>query len=218
MVRRFSFLKYCALAAVLAGCAGTGSPTGPAGSGPEAELARQAQAMQRTVLEATVTGAVLGGAGTALFGGDRDDVLRGTLFGAAAGAAAGSYVGYLQRQYAGNEDRLERLRADIERTNAETAAAVRNMRVVLEQNRWQLAAARAGDPEGLPAAEAAAERDLGNMRLVVAGAERRRDEFMSTRSLQLVEGQATGVDAQIEDLSRRIAEMRSITDTLAEEI
>jgi hypothetical protein len=201
----------------LAGCAATTSV--PGATGPEAELARHASAMQRTVLEATVTGAVLGGAGTALFGGDRDDILRGALIGAAAGAAAGTYVGYLQQRYASNEDRLERLRADIERTNAETEAAVRNMRVVLAQDRQRLAAARAAGASGdLPAAEAAAERDLGNMRAIVAGAEQRRAEFMSTRSLQLAPGQATGVDRQIADLGQRIAEMRSIADTLAGDV
>jgi hypothetical protein len=56
------------------------------------------------------------------------------------------------------------------------------------------------------------------MQLVTTGAEWRLEEFQSTRSLQLVEGQVTGVDSQINDLSRRIAEMRAITDTLAGEI
>ena len=145
MTDRFAALKLAALAsaALLAACAQGGPGFGPGATGPEAELARQAQAMQRTVLEGAATGAVLGGVGTALFGGDREDVLKGAVIGGVAGAAAGTYVGYLQQQYASNEDRLERLRADIERTNAETEAAVRNMRAVLDQNRRQLAAARA---------------------------------------------------------------------------
>jgi hypothetical protein len=174
--------------------------------------------MQRTVLEGAATGAVLGGVGTALFGGDGEDVVKGALIGGVAGAAAGTYVGYLQQQYASDEDRLERLRADIDRTNAETEAAVRNMRAVLEMNRRQLAAARADPAEDLPAAEQAAERDLANMRLVTAGAERRLKEFQSTRSLELVAGQATGVDSQISELSRRIADMRAITNTMAGEV
>jgi hypothetical protein len=198
-----------AAAALLAGCAQGGLGGGPAATGPEAELARQARAMQRTVLEGAATGAAIGGLGTIIFGGDREDVLKGAVIGGVAGAATGSYVGYLQQQYASNEDRLERLRADIERTNAEAEAAVRNMRVVLEQNRRQLATARATAPEDLPAAEQAAERDLANMQLVTAGAERRLQEFQSTRSLDL--GQGTGIDRQIADLSRRVTEMRSIT-------
>jgi uncharacterized protein YcfJ len=221
MTGRFAALKLATVvsAALLSGCVEGGPGVGPGASGPEAELARQAKAMQRTVLEGAATGALLGGVGTALFGGDSEDVLKGALIGGVAGAAAGTYVGHLQRQYASDEDRLERLRADIERTNAESEAAVRNMRTVLEQNRRQLAAARAGARDtSLPAAEAAAERDLANMQLVTAGAERRLEEFQSTRSLGLVEGQVTGVDSQISELSRRIADMRTITGTLAGEI
>ena len=56
------------------------------------------------------------------------------------------------------------------------------------------------------------------MRLVTAGAERRLKEFQSTRSLELVAGQATGVDSQISELSRRIADMRAITNTMAGEV
>jgi len=221
MTRRSPRLKVAALvsAALLMGCAqgipGIGPGAGPGATGPEAELARQAQAMQRTVLEGAATGALLGGLGTAVFGGDREDVVKGAVIGGVAGAAAGSYVGYLQQQYASDEDRLERLRDDIERTNSEAESAVRNMRAVLDQNRRQLAAARAGSDEDLTAARQAAERDLANMKLVTSGAERRRQEFQSTRSLQLVGGQATGVDSQINELSRHIADMRASTNALA---
>ena len=37
--------------------------------------------------------------------------VRGTVIGAAVGAAAGGYVGYLPQNYADNDSRLERLRA-----------------------------------------------------------------------------------------------------------
>ena len=56
------------------------------------------------------------------------------------------------------------------------------------------------------------------MALAIDGAESRLDEFNATRALRLVPGQATGVDAQIADLSRRIAEMRTIASTLAQEL
>ena len=200
--------------ALLAACVQGGPGFGPAGKGPEAELARQARAMQRTVWEGAATGAVLGGVGAVIFGGDSEDVIKGAVAGGVAGAAAGTYVGYLQQQYATNEDRLERLRADIERANADTEATLRTMRAVLDQNRRALAAARADPGRDLPAAQQAAERDLANMQLATAGAGRWLDDFQSTRSL----GLAGGVERQINELSRHISDMRAVTRMMAAEV
>ena len=200
--------------ALLAACVQGGPAFGPAGKGPEAELARQARAMQRTVWEGAATGAVLGGVGAVIFGGDSEDVIKGAVVGGVAGAAAGTYVGYLQQQYATNEDRLERLRADIERANADTEATLRTMRAVLDQNRRALAAARADPEQDLPAAQQAAERDLANMQLATAGAGRWLNHFQSTRSLGLTEG----VGRQINELSRHISDMRAVTRMMAAEV
>ena len=160
-----------------------------------------------------------GAGGVYVFGGRGTAPALGLIGGIPIGMAAGTYVGYLQQQYATREARLERLRADIDATNAETAAAIRTMQVVLDQQRRELDALRAGaGGEALSRQIGAARTDLANMNLAVGGAERRLAEFGSTRSLQLVEGQLTGVDAQIGELSQRIAAMRSIAGQLAEEI
>jgi hypothetical protein len=190
----------------------------------ERELAGHAVAMQRTVLEATATGAVLGAAIGALWRDESlEDRLRGAAaggaLGAAAGAAAGSYVAHLQQRYATREAQLERLRADIERTNAETAAAIETMRRVVAQQRRDLAAAReSGETEALAAEQRTARSNLQSMAAIIEGAEGRLEEFSSTRALQLVEGEGTGVDAEIAELGGRIAAMRQIAGTLAEEI
>jgi len=206
-------------ALALAACVGIGTEPPPPPETPEAELALRAQALQRTVQEAAVAGAVAGAGGVYVFGGKGPAPALGLIGGIPMGIATGTYVGYLQQQYATREARLERLRSDIELTNAETAAAIRTMRVVLAEQQRQLAALRAGTGgAALSAQVSRAETDLANMNLAVNGAEKRLGEFGSTRSLQLVEGEITGVDAQIGELSQRIAEMRQIAGTLAGEI
>jgi hypothetical protein len=183
---------------------------------PEAELARQARALQRTVLEAAAIGAVAGAGGAYVVGG-HGEVPTGVFIGLPIGVAAGTYVGSLQQRYATNEARLERLRRDIDATNAETEATIRTMRQVLARQQSQLAAARAGGQPtpALADREQIARASLGDMRLAIDGATRREAEFDGTRALQLVPGERTGVDSQVADLGARIAEMRAIADTLA---
>jgi hypothetical protein len=210
-----------AASCLLAACV-EGMPGGPGAGTPEAELARQSRAMQRSIVEGAAFGAVTGGLGT-YFLGDREDVPKGILIGAATGAAAGAYVGYLQNNYASNEARLERLRADVEQTNAETEATIRTMRAVLERHRRDLAALRAGAqaPSGATSAaevQQTAEASLADMHRAIDGAESRYAAFQSTRSLNLAAGQSTGADRQIAELGQRIEQMRSIADTMAGEI
>jgi uncharacterized membrane protein len=207
---RFPAAKLIALVALLAACVEVTPNRDPAT--PEAELSREAQALQRTILEGAATGAVAGAGGAYVFGG-RGNMPAGVFIGIPVGVASGTYVGYLQQNYASSEARLERLRADIAVTMAETDAALRTMRAIVAQDRWQLAAGGAD-----PAARATAGRTLNDMALAIDGAEHRLEEFNSTRALRLVPGEATGADAQVADLSRRIAEMRTIASTLAQEI
>jgi hypothetical protein len=210
MVDRFSSrpLTLAALAFVLAGCMQVGKPAPPAT--PEAELALQARAMQRTVQQAAVAGATAGAGGVYLFGGKGPATALGIVGGIPIGMAAGTYVGYLQQQYASNEARLERLRADIDATNAEAAATIATMRTVLDRETRALAAARAGGP---PADTA--RTSLADMTVAIDGAGARRAEFESTRALQLVPGQRTGVDPEIAELGQRIADMQAIAAQLA---
>jgi len=208
----FPAAKLIAVAALLCACVEVTPNLEPAT--PEAALSRQARTLQRTILEGAATGSVAGAGGAYLVGG-RGGMPAGLLIGIPVGVASGTYVGYLQQNYATDEARLERLRADIEVTLAETDAALRTMRTIVAQLRGLLAAA-VGAPD--PAARTTAERSLDDMAVAIVGAARRLDEFNATRALQLVPGQATGIDAQIADLSGRIAEMRTIASTLAGEI
>ena len=185
-----------------------GKPAPPAT--PEAELALQARALQRTVQEAAVAGATAGAGGVYIFGGKGPATALGLVGGIPIGIATGTYVGYLQQQYASNEARLERLRADIDQTNSETSATIATMQTVLARQTSALAAARAGGP---PAGTASAS--LADMGTAIDGAEKRRVEFASTRALQLVPGEATGVDPQIAELGQRIADMQTIASQLA---
>lgn len=221
MARRLSAARVIgiALALLLAACIDV-TPRAPEPGTPEEQLALQARALQRTIQEAAVAGAVAGAGGAYVVGG-RGGMPAGILIGIPMGIAAGTYVGFLQQQYATNEARLERLQADIDLTNAETEAAIRTMRVVLDRQRRALAEVRAqaaaGSPE-LTRQVAVAEESLANMQRAIDGAQNRQAEFGSTRALQLVDNQLTGVDSQIADLGQRIAEMRSIAATLAQDI
>lgn len=194
-----------ALALALAACIGIGTKPAPPAT-PEAALAREAQALQRTVQEAAVAGATAGAGGVYVFGGKGPAPALGLIGGIPIGIATGTYVGYLQQQYASNEARLARLRSDIDQTNAETTATIQTMRSVLDREQRQLAA---GTGSGT------AQSSLDAMHLAIAGAEKRRGEFESTRALQLVPGQQTGVDPQIAELSQRISDMQTIAAQLA---
>jgi len=206
LARKLSGL--CA-ALLLAACVGIGTEPAPPGT-PEEALALQAKALQRTVQEAAIAGATAGAGGVYVFGGKGPATALGLVGGIPIGIAAGTYVGYLQQQYASNEARLERLRADVDRTNAETAATIRTMQQVLARQTQALAAG--------PAAQPQARASLDSMALAIDGAQKRRSEFESTRSLRLVDGQGTGVDPQIAELSSRIADMQTIAAQLAGEI
>jgi hypothetical protein len=202
----------------LAACIPLSTPEPTPGT-PEETLALQSRALQRTVLEGAVLGTAAGAAGNRVWG---YATPIGIVGGGTVGTVTGTYLGYLQNRYATNEERLERIRYDMELTNQETAETVATMQTVLAQQRAQLAAARAAAPT--PAASdvarevAEAQENLANMQLATRGAENRRQEFLATAPLQLVGGQTTGVDSQVAELESRIASMRAIADTLAEEI
>jgi hypothetical protein len=215
----------CALLVLaLASCDAGGPPaaltaTAPAGaSEAEQQLSRRAAAMQRTVVEGALAGAVAGLAGVKFLGGKSGR--PGLYIGIPMGIAAGGYVAYLQDGYATKEAKLERAKADIDASNAEIAAAIATMRTVLALQQAELAEIRASSQgsAALGAEVKAAETNLANMRAAINGAAARQAEFESTRSLRLVEGQLTGIDPEIAEMSRRIAAMREIADTLANDI
>ncbi|TPE46578.1 hypothetical protein [Amaricoccus solimangrovi] len=200
------------LALALAACVGIGADPAPPDT-PEAALDAQAQALQRTVQEAAVAGATAGAGGVYLFGGKGPATALGLFGGIPIGVATGTYVGYLQQQYATNEARLDRLRADLDATNAETAAAIATMRSVLARESARLAAARAAGT-----VDPTARSSLAAMNRAIDGAEGRRAEFEATRALRLGPGEETGVDPRIATLGQHIADMRAIAAQLASQL
>jgi hypothetical protein len=226
MARRLRAAGLTALAVCLALAACTDTAQAPAAADsaavagtPEARLAQQSRAMQRTVLEGALIGAGLGAAASEVHAAP---IPLGIVVGVSGGLVGGNYVGFLQSQYASNEERLEQLRRDIDATNAETEAMIQTMREVLARQQSELAAARAG-AGGQPTPELAAQEEiartsLADMQLAIDGATAREAEFDDVRALQLVPGERTGVDSQVADLGARIAEMRQIADTLAGDV
>jgi hypothetical protein len=183
----------------------------------ESELARQAKAFQRTMAEGVATGAAAGIAADIALGNNNNN---GLTIGIGAGALAGSYVARLQRKYSQKEKQLEKVRDDVTRANVELAASIATMQAVLEFQQSELDAIRSnsGSKSKLRKEVAEAKRNLANMNKAISGAQGWQKEFQSTRSLKLVQNQATGVDKDIALLSERIAAMRQVADTLATSI
>ena len=220
--------RQIALGAALAlpGCipipAGTAAGLAPASSearAPEEKLAIQSRALQRTVLEGAMLGTAAGSAADRIWARPTPVGLAG---GFTVGTVSGTYLGYLQHAYATNEERLGRMRADLDATNAETEAAIQTMRIVLDRQSRDLEAirARAGSsnsPE-LQAAVSQAESSLGDMQRAIAGASGREEEFEYVKVGQFPGQDLEGVDSQIAELGSRIAQMREIAGTLAGEL
>ncbi|MGR3723412.1 hypothetical protein LGT41_0006030 [Abyssibius alkaniclasticus] len=220
----------------LAGCAvsfgntnASDVSTAPEGAtASEVELRERAAAMQRTVVEAIAAGGLAGAALNFVVG----NRTRGTNLGfagafttgAVLGGAAGSYVAYLQDQYATREDQLERVRADLRANNAETEATLSVMRVVLanqteELNRLRAAvAASSGESAALAREVSEARANLNEMQRALEGAQARRTELSQSRSLIAGAQPDPASDAEIAALSERITQMRAVADALATQL
>lgn len=182
----------------------------------EQDLAKQAKAFQKTVAQGIAVGI------TITFIAGRKTLKPSELLsiGVPFGAAAGTYVAFLQKRYTNKERRLEKARDDIDVANKELEAAIKTMRVVLAQQRSELAAIRksTGNNAALAREVSEAQRNLKNMERAIDGAEGWKREFGSARSIVQVEGQLAGIDPGIAALSQKIATMRTIANSLANEI
>jgi hypothetical protein len=187
-------------------------------SAAEAELKRQEAALQRTLKEGVSTGIAATTLVAGIFQDDRKALNTGIRFGGRGGLVAGSYVQSLQRRYITKESWLRKLRDDISATNDKAERAIAAMRAVLAQQQQELAAARAAGGDAAAREEAQAQANLGTMRGLILATEARREEVLTTRTLQLVPGQETGVDDQVAALSSRIQTMREIAELLASEV
>ncbi len=199
----------------IAGCgAGAGGLTNKPPEDPDKALGFYSTLMQKTVLEATaISGWVSAGSGVI---GGKGGGTNFLYIGIPIGFATGTYVGFLQQQYANDEERLEVLTTDIEANNGEIEAAIQTMQQVLARQRSDLAAARAAGGTAVAREEAETQQKLASMQTIISGAEAREREFGETRRLNLVEGQETGVDQQLQELRLRIATMREIANNMTE--
>lgn len=182
----------------------------------ERDLAKQAKAFQKTVVQGIAVGVTV----TFIGGGKSSNPGGMLLVGVPIGAVAGTYVAYLQKKYANKERRLKKARADVQTANKELEAAIATMRAVLAQQRRELAEIRktAGANPALSRELTEARGNLRNMERAIKGAEGWQREFSDARSMVKVEGQLAGIDPGIAALSKRIATMRSIANSLEKEI
>lgn len=210
----------------LSACGDTSSSTAPvAGSGgetqAEADLARQAAAIQKTILQGAVAGGVTGGAIGFGLGGS-DDVGTGISIGVGTGALAGTYVAYVQRNYAGRESRLRQIKKDLDRNASEMQTTINVMNQVLAAQKAKLdalnaqVAAGSVDQAALQRELAEANGNLTQMELAIDGATKRQAEFNEARSLTIARGQtASPIDGELSALSNQISQMRGIAGDLA---
>ena len=227
MARRFSTpgLTSVALALLLAlGACGGGSDgaSRPGSSGADPELREVAEVMQKTILEGALSGAVLGGAIT--LGSDKDTRTSAIALGATAGAAAGSYVALIQRQYILRGRRLNRMREDIDTNSQEVAATISVMRRVLAEQQGELAEVRAevetggADDRDVSREVAQARANLNEMDRAIRGASNRQAEFAEARRLVSTSGGGSEIDPELASLSAQIAEMRAIATDLSQDL
>ena len=227
--RSYSFrLIAAAISASLAltACGGsneTASPKAVAGgsSQAEADLAKQAAALQKTILQGAIAGGVTGGAIGFGLGGD-DDIGSGISIGLGAGALAGTYVGFVQKKYAGREARLRQIKSDLDRNAAEMQTTLNVMNQVLAAQKAELdalnarAAAGTVDQTELQRELTEANGNLSQMELAIDGATKRQAEFAEARNLTIARGQsASPIDGDLAALSNQISQMRGIASDLA---
>lgn len=219
------FISICI--AVLASCTvPNDGPTRARSGDAEKDLRIMSAALQRTIFEAAATGAVVGPGFVVVYSGRRTSpttLANSAAAGAAVGAAAGAYVGFLQQKYSNQEDRLERVKSDLDKNAQEIQATINVMRDVVDQQQRDLdalkAQAAAGENSQALAKEVAeANANLGEMQKAISGAENRQREFQSTRGLVPVNGSGSAIDPELQQLSNQIAAMRAIASDLAENI
>lgn len=234
MAYRFSakklVLSCCVAAFALSACdAPTASAPPPNEnlSSAEIDLRAHSAAMQKTITEAIALGGIAGLAARLLI--PDNIVVSGNVglagfvvVGAGAGAAAGSYIAHLQAGFADEEARIAALRADLAANISETKATLQVMRAVLgnqmdELRRLQAAiSAGTADAASLSREIAEAQANLVQMDTAADGATGRFNEFTDAR-ISVGDG-ASGMDSELQQLSRQIALMREVAEDLAKNL
>ncbi|MEM6373934.1 MAG: hypothetical protein AAF727_14295 [Pseudomonadota bacterium] len=231
MARRSHFARIAASLALagmaLAACETTTTTTTTAaalvqGNTPEEqELRRAAKAMQKTILEGAAAGGAAGGLLSVTLG-DSDDLVSGIAIGAGAGAAAGTYVAFVQRKYVRRARRLNQIQTDLDRHAQEMEATLAAMNAALAVQQRDLAAVRAqaaqgtATPEDLARETAEANSNLSQMQLAIDGATKRQQEFSEARDLtKRRNDEVAPIDPELAAMATRIAEMKAVATDLA---
>ena len=188
----------------------------------EQELRRAAKAMQKTILEGAAAGGAAGGLVGLTLGGS-DNIGAGITIG--AGAAAGTYVAFVQRKFTRRARRLKQVQTDLDRHAREMQATLAAMNAALAVQKQDLAAVRlkaaqgAATPADLARETAEANSNLSQMMLAIDGATKRQEEFNAARDLtKRSNDEVAPIDPQLAAMSNRIAEMKAVANDLAESL
>lgn len=127
-------------AMLISGCATTRQPTANA-TQDERRLAQLSEAYNETLVEGCLIGAAAGaGIGAAAYSRDRGQgALIGGLAGALLGCLAGNYMANLQNGYATDEDRLDKVIADLSQENQTLSAMIPIASRVVQDNQARIA-------------------------------------------------------------------------------
>jgi hypothetical protein len=113
----------------------TAGPLTPA----EQRMRDQSRAFQKTVWEGVLIGASAGAIWGLVKGDDARDVMKKALIGGAAGGLAGAYVAHKQKEYAGKEDQLDSMIADVRESNKQAEELAVSVREVIAEDKRRLA-------------------------------------------------------------------------------
>ncbi len=233
MAVRFYRQLIAGLAAIslLAGCADSGVLTWDPESKEERELREQAEKLQSTKGEGSLSGALIG----ALLGlatGNVGGVAAGAQLGRLAGAGAGLYIKQLQTDFADQEARLAQISSDIQESINDANETLDTMRTVAAQQTAQIAelkkavAANTKTSADLQRRQTRAQSSLTAMRRAIEGLERREAIFTETRAQVLQQDSSPStrslterdVDPYLKTLTSRISAMREVAENLSNEV
>jgi hypothetical protein len=165
-------------AAMLGGCVtGAGSSANDPGLTPEQRRLRaQQEDFNRTVGEGAVVGAVAGARLGALVAGTRDRAASVSARRQCPGrGATGYYVARKKEQYVNENQRLDSMTADVRSDNARLDAYIQNTRIVVAQDKAELARLRSqyntrqATKSDLDHRVSVAEQDAAHIRQTSAG-------------------------------------------------
>ena len=217
--------------ALLSACADSGVLTWDPETKEERELREQAERLQSTKGEGSLSGALVG----ALLGlatGNLGGVAAGAKFGRLAGAGAGLYIKQLQEDFADQEARLAQVSSDIQESINDANEALETMRIVAAQQTAQIAelkqaiAANTKTSADLERRQTRAQSSLTAMQKAIEGLERREAIFAETRAQVLEQDSSprtrslteTEVDPYLQTLQSRISAMREVAENLSDEV